>query len=248
MSMKPFLILQLRPIDEVADNEYEAFLLHGGIRAEDTHRIRMEQQSLEGIDLRNYAGVMMGGGPSNVSDEETVKPDFQRRFEAELIPFFDQLFALDLPYLGSCYGLGALIQYVGGVMSTVKYSEQAGPTTIYLQEAAASDPLLTGLPASFVAFVGHKEACQFVPKGGVLLAGSEACPVQIIRFQSNIYATQFHVELDAQGMAVRIQNYRNHGYFDPASAETLIASVKEVAAEVPHEILQRFVARCRGQL
>ncbi len=66
-----------------------------------------------------------------------------------------------------------------------------------------------------------------------------------MRFQSNIYATQFHVELDAPGMTVRIQNYQNHGYFDPASAETLIAAVSKVEAKVPHRILRRFVERCQ---
>lgn len=243
--MKPFLILQLRPIDEVADNEYQAFLEHSDLRVEDTHRIRMDQESLVGIDLDQYAGVIMGGGPSNISDVVEDKPAFQRRFEAELHPFFDQLFARDLPYLGSCYGLGALVHYAGGLVSKAQYSEQAGPTTIYLQDAAQNDPLLEGLPSSFLAFVGHKEACQFVPQGGTLLAGSDACPVQIIRFQSNIYATQFHVELDAQGMTVRIQNYQNHGYFDPASAESLITAVSKVQAEIPHQILRRFVERCR---
>ncbi len=101
--MKPFLILQLRPINEVADNEYQAFLTHARLRAEDTHRIRMERESLTGIDLKRYAGVIMGGGPSNISDDLNEKTDFQRRFEAELVPFFDQVFALDFPYLGSCY-------------------------------------------------------------------------------------------------------------------------------------------------
>lgn len=243
--MKPILILQLRPIDEVADNEFQAFLHHGGLQEEETHRIRMERESVAGIDLTQYAGVIMGGGPSNISDDEAIKPEFQRRFEAELFPLFDQLFELDLPYLGSCYGLGALINYADGLVSKAQYGEQAGPTTIFLQEAAKTDALLAGLPLSFLAFVGHKEACQFVPEGGTLLAGSEACPVQIIRFKQNIYATQFHVELDAQGMIVRIQNYRNHGYFDPASAETLIQAVKKVEAQVPHQILRRFVARCR---
>ncbi len=244
--MKPILILQLRPIDEVADNEYQAFLRHGGLRVDETHRIRMEQESLVGIDLQKYSGVIMGGGPSNVSDEEDSKPAFQRRFEAEVFTLYDQLFELDLPYLGSCYGLGSLINYAGGLVSKAQYAEPAGPTTIYLQAAAADDTLMQGLPSSFLAFVGHKEACQFVPEGGVLLAGSEACPVQIVRFQTNIYATQFHVELDAEGMIVRIQNYRNHGYFEPASADALIERVRQVEAPVPHQLLRRFVARCRA--
>jgi GMP synthase (glutamine-hydrolysing) len=243
--MKPFLILQLREIDVVADNEYEAFLKYGGLRDADTHRIRIEKESFANIDLNNYAGVLLGGGPSNVSDELSEKPDFQRRFEAELQLLFDQLFALDIPYLGSCYGLGAVVNYAGGRVTKEKYSEKVGLTTVHFGENALSDPLLQGLPSSFQAFVGHKEACQNVPEGGVLLASSTACPVQLVRFKRNIYAAQFHVELDAEGIIVRIQNYRNHGYFEPKSAAALIKEVKNTKAEVPQQILQRFVEKYR---
>ena len=50
--MKPILILQLRQIDEVADNEYEAFLHHGHLKKEETHRIRMERESIAEVDLQ----------------------------------------------------------------------------------------------------------------------------------------------------------------------------------------------------
>ena len=241
--MKPFLILQLRAVDAVADNEYEAFLHYGSLRPEETLRIRMEKQSLAGLDARRFAGVIMGGGPSNVSDRPDLKPDFQHRFEAELIPLFDQIFAEDVPYLGVCFGLGAVVSYAGGRVAKERYAEPAGHTTIHLLEAAASDPLLQGLPPSFTAFAGHKEACQFVPEGAVLLASSDACPVQMIRFRENIYATQFHTELDRIGIILRIHHYMNHGYFEPESADALIEEVKHIRTDTPHQILRRFVER-----
>jgi hypothetical protein len=60
--MKPFLILQLRPIDEVSDNEYESFLRYGGLEASETHRVRIEKESLVDIDLKHFSGVILGGG------------------------------------------------------------------------------------------------------------------------------------------------------------------------------------------
>jgi GMP synthase (glutamine-hydrolysing) len=243
--MKPFLILQLRPIDEVSDNEYESFLRYGGLEASETHRVRIEKESLVDIDLKHFSGVILGGGPSNVSDDSAAKPDYQRRFEAELNLLYDQLFALDIPYMGSCYGLGSIVNYAGGLVSKEKYSEKVGLTTVRLSEHGQNDPLLQGLPDSFQAFVGHKEACQFVPEGGVLLASSSACPVQIVRFKRNIYATQFHSELDAEGISLRIHYYRDHGYFKPETAAALMEKAKDVKAEVPPQILRRFVDRYR---
>ena len=45
--MKPFLILQLRPEDETADNEFEAFLKFGGINKQETQRERIEKNMQE---------------------------------------------------------------------------------------------------------------------------------------------------------------------------------------------------------
>jgi GMP synthase (glutamine-hydrolysing) len=67
----------------------------------------------------------------------------------------------------------------------------------------------------------------------------------MIRFQRNIYATQFHTELDTDGMALRIDYYKNHGYFEPESAQALIQKVQQIKVEVPQEILRRFVERYR---
>jgi GMP synthase (glutamine-hydrolysing) len=39
---RPVLLLQLRPEDETADSEFACFLKYGGLRAENTCRIRFE--------------------------------------------------------------------------------------------------------------------------------------------------------------------------------------------------------------
>lgn len=124
--MKPFLILQLRLLDEVSDNEYEAFLRYGGLQADETRRVRIEKESLADIDLGRFSGVILGGGPSNVSDPTTEKPDFQRRFEAELNSLYDQIFGLDFPYMGSCYGLGSVMNYAGGVVGKKNIQKRSG--------------------------------------------------------------------------------------------------------------------------
>ncbi|MFY0652260.1 MAG: glutamine amidotransferase [Cyclobacteriaceae bacterium] len=244
--MKPFLILQLRELDGAADNEFEAFLKYGGLNKKEVHRIRMEKESFAKLNVDDYSGVIVGGGPSNVSDEESIKPEFQKRFESELNALYDQIFEKDIPYFGSCYGLGSVVSYAGGVVSKERYSEEVGPVDILLNIDGKQDPLFDSLPGSFKALCGHKEASQSVPKGGVLLGSSEKCPVQIIRFKNNIYATQFHCELDAEGIAERIRYYKHHGYFDPDSAVELIARTKDIVVEVPQMMLRRFIERYRS--
>ena len=205
----------------------------------------MEKESFADIDPADFAGVIVGGGPSNVSDEEVNKSAYQLRFEKELDSLYLRVFEIDIPFLGSCYGLGSVVKYAGGLVSKDRYSEEVGFTNVKLNEQGDRDPLLKGLQGSFKAFCGHKEACQTVPEGGIVLGSSESCPVQIIRFRKNIYATQFHCELDAEGIEKRIQFYRNHGYFEPESAVILIAKTRNIVAEVPQMMLRRFVERYR---
>ena len=80
---------------------------------------------------------------------------------------------------------------------------------------------MKGLPNKFTAYGGHKEACQSLPPGAILLAESQDCPIQMIRMGKNIYGTQFHTELDKDGVILRIKVYKNHGYFSPEDAEKL---------------------------
>jgi GMP synthase (glutamine-hydrolysing) len=244
-AMKPFLILQLRPNDMASDHEFSAFLQYGELTAHDVHRVRMEKEGIPEINLNDYSGIVIGGGPSNVSDKEENKYEYQKRFEAALDRLLDKVFAVDFPILGTCYGIGALNKHQGGVVSKEKYFEAVGGLEIELTEAGKKDELLAGIPAKFMAFGGHKEACQSIPNSAMVLAKSDNCPVQMIRFGQNMYATQFHTELDEEGIALRINIYKNHGYFSPEDAETLIENSKKYHVTIPSMIFKQFVERYR---
>jgi len=243
--MKPFLILQLRPNDDAANGEFQAFLKHGGLSEKDVVRIRMEKAGIPEINLDDYSGVIVGGGPSNISDPEEKKSDEQKRFEKDLQKLLEDIFDRDFPYLGACYGLGALAEFCGGDVSKEKFSEDVGPVTITLTKDGEKDPLTAGLPKSFWVFLGHKEACQNIPTGIVNLASSEECPHQMFRLKTNIYATQFHPELDVEGIVTRINVYKHHGYFPPEDAEVLMEKCKQEKVTVPPKILKRFIETYR---
>ena len=70
---------------------------------------------------------------------------------------------------------------------------------------------------------------------------SAACPVQAFRVGRNVYATQFHPELDLEGVCTRIEVYRDAGYFEPDQAEVLKARAAEVDVTHPMTLLRNFV-------
>jgi GMP synthase (glutamine-hydrolysing) len=152
-----------------------------------------------------------------------------------------QITSADFPYLGCCYGIGILAHHLGAAVSKSQYGEPVGAVDCALTPAGRQDPLLEGVSDTFRAFVGHKEAVQQLPTGCEHLVHSGPCPYQMIRFGRNVYATQFHPEADADTFAVRIQVYRNAGYFPPEEAENLIAMCRSESVHMPERILRNFV-------
>lgn len=237
---RPFLLLATRAEDEPADQEYAAFLRYGGLEPHRLHRRRLEREPLGEFDLDEYAGIILGGSPFTVSDPPGEKSPVQRRVEAELGDLVAAVVRQDFPFLGACYGIGVIGSQIGAVIDRT-HPEPVGPTTVTLTDAGRVDPLLCVLPPRFDAFVGHKEAVSELPDGVERLATSGTCPVQAFRVGANVYATQFHPELDAQGMSTRIDAYKHHGYFEPAEAESLKEVARSGNVVHPGALVRRFV-------
>jgi GMP synthase (glutamine-hydrolysing) len=240
--VEPFLLLSIRADDAAADNEYESFLSLAGLGEDELRRVRLDQQSLGDVDLREWSGIWVGGGPFNYTDPEEKKSPVQRRVEADLGRLLDAVVGADFPFLGACYGVGALGSHQGGVLDR-RYPEDVGTVRVRLTAAGRSDPLLTELPEEFDAFTGHKEALSELPGHAVLLASSADCPVQAFRVGANVYATQFHPELDATGLCTRIDVYKHAGYFPPSEADRLKALAWRSEVSHPPAILRAFVRR-----
>ncbi len=238
--MKPFLLLATRAEDAAADDEYELFLRFAGLGERDLRRVRLERRALGDFDLSDWSGLLLGGGPFNSSDPEPSKSPVQRRVEADLRRLLDEVISEDFPFLGACYGIGALGSHQGAVVGR-RYAEPVGTVSVTLTPQGQQDPLLRGLPATFEAFTGHKEAISHLPRHAALLATSPSCPVQAFRIGSAVYATQFHPELDAAGLCTRIEVYKDAGYFPPEQADELKARAYRANVIHPHVLLRRFV-------
>ncbi|TNF23231.1 MAG: glutamine amidotransferase [Rhodobacteraceae bacterium] len=242
--MGQFLILQLRPESDASDDEFRAILDKGGLREAQCHRIRLDCEELPvGLDPRDYAGVIVGGGPGCVSDPAETKSPVEARIEAAVLSLMPAITGDDHPFMGCCYGIGILGAHLEAEVSKARYGEPVGPTDCALTEDGMRDPLLEGLPREFQAFVGHKEALQDLPPGCTHLIRSAPCPFQMVRHGRNVYATQFHPEADGRGFETRIRIYRNHGYFPPETADELIEMCHAADVTQPERILRRFVAR-----
>jgi GMP synthase (glutamine-hydrolysing) len=100
------------------------------------------------------------------------------------------------PLLGICLGSQLLARALGGTVSRAPQPE-VGFYRVKLLPDAASDPLFSDAPSSFVALHWHFDAFT-LPPGAVALAGSTMTPLQAFRFGDRAWGVQFHIEMNAE--------------------------------------------------
>ncbi|MEX3503979.1 glutamine amidotransferase [Corynebacterium sp. LK2510] len=237
---RPFLLLSTRPEDETAAAELVSFVQTMGLTQGDIEQRRIEAAPLGEVNLDDYSGVLLGGSPFNNTD--AVKSKLQLRIEREIGTLIAEIIDRDFPLLGACYGIGAIGTAIGARLGT-EHAEDAGPVELSLVDATSSDPVLAGLPERFTSIVGHKEAVLELPDKATVLVTGEACPVQMFRVKSNVYATQFHPELTGESLELRLRTYAHLNYFDPAEMDSILEAVYSSDYTWNNRILANFANR-----
>lgn len=238
--MKPFLLITTRGEDREAADEHAAYCRLTGLLPEDLEWRRLESGPLGKVEFERYSGIVLAGSPFTVSEPDHQKSDVELRVERELAALLDEVVTRDFPFLGVCYGVGTIGAHQGARVDKT-FGESSQAMRISLTPEGIIDPLFHELPAQFDAFVGHKEAVTEVPSSITVLASSPSCPVQAFRVGNNVYATQFHPELDTASFTSRVRAYANHGYFDPSEVDVIIEGADRADVRASHMVLGRFI-------
>ncbi|MBI4962696.1 MAG: type 1 glutamine amidotransferase [Desulfomonile tiedjei] len=133
--------------------------------------------------------IVSMGGPMNVYEEE--KYPFLR---AET-HFLKQAIDAGKPVLGICLGAQMIAKALGAQVTKSPVKE-VGWGKIALSDAGREDALFRGLPGTLDVLQWHEDMFH-IPEGGKLLAYSEDCPHQALRYR-NAYGLQFHLEVTAE--------------------------------------------------
>lgn len=241
--MKEFLFVSLRDGElgkKVALSELDDVLRSTKLTTvEVEHRILGSEADQIG-DVSKYRGVIVGGSALNVTD--VVHSDYQQHVDQQLKLLIEQQHT---PVYLVCFGIGWLSSATGGLVDN-SHPETPGPSVINLSLAAANDPLCAELPPTFIGFTGHKESVAAVSSDTTVLATGPTCPYQFIRYKDQVWASQFHCELDAASLAKRMTFYMDHGYFSPDDYQEIVASLAEYNTSFAQKVAQNFVAHCRS--
>ncbi|WP_440531842.1 glutamine amidotransferase [Variovorax sp. YR566] len=181
-------------------------------------------------DPAEVSGAVVTGSHAMVSHREP--------WSETTAAWLAQLVARDTPVLGICYGHQLLAHALGGEAGDHPQGAEVGTVTVTLDDAAATDQLLRGLPAQFPAHVVHWQSALRLPEGAVRLAGNDHEPVHAFRAGAHAWGVQFHPEFDADVM----RGYIDQLAGDLARAGTDPAALREhvVPTDAAAGLLGRF--------
>lgn len=124
-------------------------------------------------------GIILSGGPKSLTKED-----------APVIG--KEIFELNVPVLGICYGLQLITKLYGGEVEASTKREY-GKSHIFLDE---HDELLEGIKDGDIVWMSHQDRIFTLPYGFKGLAHSENSPYAVIKDKERaIYGVQFHPEV-----------------------------------------------------
>ncbi len=126
------------------------------------------------------SGIILSGGPKSVYSPDAPAVD-------------PELFDLDVPVLGICYGQQAMAQALGGDVARTGVAE-FGKTDLDVGEPAST--LFQELPVEQRVWMSHNDAVVRAPEGFRATASTPASPVAAFENKERgLYGVQFHPEV-----------------------------------------------------
>lgn len=135
-------------------------------------------EKIEKIKTLDPKGIILSGGPASVYAKDAYFCD-------------TEIFELDVPILGICYGMQLIAHHFGGKVSPSKHQE-FGKADVETN----SDGIFASLEHYQIVWMSHSDKVVKLPDGFKKTAGSlNSDYAAIENKEKNIYAIQFHPEV-----------------------------------------------------
>tara|TARA_Y100001970_G_scaffold101229_1_gene127152 strand:- start:14009 stop:15553 length:1545 start_codon:yes stop_codon:yes gene_type:complete len=131
----------------------------------------------------NAIGVILSGGPATVTNKNFPN-----------IPY--NIFNLNIPILGICYGLQLITKAFGGIVKSNKVNREFGRAIIFEKKKSILTKNFYKNKRGTV-WMSHQDAVYKLPKNFTLLSSSKDSKFTIIENKKkNIFGIQFHPEVN----------------------------------------------------
>ncbi|MGB7949158.1 MAG: gamma-glutamyl-gamma-aminobutyrate hydrolase family protein [Candidatus Binatia bacterium] len=190
--------------------------------------------------LEGYHGLLVLGGPMSAYDDHRF-PHLVT--EMRLI---EDAMERSLPVLGICLG-SQLIARTLGARVYPNAIKEIGWYDVNPSEHAQGDPLFAEFKENEKLFQWHGDTFD-IPRSAAHLAWSRTCANQAFRYESNVYAFQFHLEVDEPTILrwLKVPDNRKeicslHGDIDPDQIHAETADHIERLHELSDHVFNEFI-------
>lgn len=137
------------------------------------------QKILQEAKKRRPQGIIFTGGPASVYAQGA--PSVEK-----------ELFELNIPILGICYGMQLTAYVLGGQVESPTFKEY-GKVSLSLN---SQSQLFEGIDTQNTCWMSHRDYVAHVPSGFEISAHTQKCPAAAMENASQkIYGVQFHPEV-----------------------------------------------------
>ncbi|MBZ4664244.1 MAG: guaA [Caloramator sp.] len=135
--------------------------------------------SIEEIKRKSPSAIIFTGGPNSVYEEGAPRVD-------------REIFGLNIPILGICYGMQLTAFMLGGEVKKADKREY-GNTSVVVENDCA---LFSNLPKESIMWMSHTDYVAELPDGFVNIAYTDSCKnAAMANKEKRIYGVQFHPEV-----------------------------------------------------
>jgi GMP synthase (glutamine-hydrolysing) len=147
----------------------------------------------EYIQNSEYDGIVITGSSASVRETERV-------WISDLLQHLRDVFRLNVPTLGVCFGHQALVAASGGEVIKHEVEREIGTKQLYLTDEGMKNPLFKDISPPFHVQETHEDVAIRIPenKDFQVLAWNEHSKFQSVAFSDVILSTQFHPEITAE--------------------------------------------------
>lgn len=134
---------------------------------------------VEPSKLKDAKGIILSGGPQNISENDSLKCD-------------PAIFQLGIPILGICYG-HQLTQYIFNGEVSRGHTKEYGKATLNIIK---QNPLFKNLTNDEIMWMSHGDYVSKLGDGFEIIGSTEDCKTAAVaNFEKQIYGIQFHPEV-----------------------------------------------------
>ncbi|GAB3616287.1 glutamine-hydrolyzing GMP synthase [Okibacterium endophyticum] len=170
---------------------------------------------------KNPAGIVLSGGPSSV-------------YEVGAPGLDSEIFDLDVPTLGICYGFQVMAKALGGEVANTGLREYGSTDATVMSDGGV---LLHDQPDAQTVWMSHGDSVARAPEGFTVLASTASTPVAAFGHdERRIYGVQWHPEVKHSAFGQRVlENFLHRAAGIPADwtpGNVIVEQVQKIRDQV----------------